>query len=307
MPAVIAHALFARQVLSRCERRGVPVYDRDMALIGAQGPDVFFFHRAFPWEIGKMNFHAGQELHHRHPAAVTDALRQSVRRETVAPDFARGYLQGFLCHYALDRTAHPFILAWQKRLRRDRPGYARSDSAYHFCLESALDTLSLRRFTGRRIGDFSLTGLIPPDRQGRYAAFARLYRPVFWQILDRPVSERYLALAPGDMRQALFWMTDKRGCRAAVLRGGQRLLGTGAVATSLLRPQTADDWDYANLSHRRWQDPFDPTHTHTADFFALWEKAADEAIELIAALLETDRPTAAVVGNRDFTGYPVKS
>lgn len=42
MPAMITHYLFAKRVLSRLKKQGVETADYPMAMIGAQGPDVFF-------------------------------------------------------------------------------------------------------------------------------------------------------------------------------------------------------------------------------------------------------------------------
>ena len=52
MPAMIAHYLFAQRVFSKLKKAGVEPEDRDMAVVGAQGPDLFFFHRVLPWEPG---------------------------------------------------------------------------------------------------------------------------------------------------------------------------------------------------------------------------------------------------------------
>lgn len=303
MPACIAHMLFARRVLGLCEACGVPVYDRDLALIGAQGPDVFFFHRAFPWQPGKRGFQAGLDMHRGSPRRLMEAFWDSARRETLHPDYVRGYMQGFLCHYALDRTAHPFILYWQEQLRREQPGYGKTDSQYHFRIESALDTLTLRRETGREVTDFRLTSLIPPDREGRYAAMGRLYQPLYRELLRRPATVEQIAQAPGDMRQALFWMTDRHGARRLALRGAETLLHTGPLATSLLRPQRADDWDYANEAHRPWHNPCAPAMRETTSFYDLYEQAAWEAVEMIAAFLdalETGDSLPDITGDRGF-------
>lgn len=48
MPASVTHYLFAERVLNKLKQTGAAVTDRDAALIGAQGPDVFFFHRVMP-------------------------------------------------------------------------------------------------------------------------------------------------------------------------------------------------------------------------------------------------------------------
>lgn len=53
LPALITHYQFALRVLARLKQAGKPPADRDAFLLGAQGRDLFFFHRVLPWEAGE--------------------------------------------------------------------------------------------------------------------------------------------------------------------------------------------------------------------------------------------------------------
>lgn len=306
MPACITHNLFAKEVGRLCRKQGIPTHDPAMMALGSQGPDVFFFHRAFPWQRGERGFKAGIAMHHASPAKLLSVLYHRAVAETVDPDLMRGYVNGFLCHYVLDRMAHPFVLYWQEELQKQRPQYGHTPSQYHFCIESALDTRTLRRQMGRLISDYDLTSLVPVDDGRRYDAFARLYLPVFGQVLGQwDVTPERLKQAPGDMWEAMFWMTDRYGSRQAILRAGERLFSTGAIATSLLRPLRIDDWDYANESHASWHPPTRPEETTTASFDDLWDAAAKDAVAMIDGFWQTDGSETAMAeltGNIDFSG-----
>lgn len=52
MPAMIAHYLFAQRVFSKLKKAGVTPEAPAMAAVGAQGPDIFFFHRCSPGSRG---------------------------------------------------------------------------------------------------------------------------------------------------------------------------------------------------------------------------------------------------------------
>lgn len=89
-------------------------------------------------------------------------------------------------------------------------GYGKKGNAYHFRIESALDTIALRRETGRLIRDFRLKTVLPEDADGLYAAVGRLYRPIFDHLLGLPGADpAHIALAPADMRRAAALMTDR--------------------------------------------------------------------------------------------------
>ncbi|MCI8553372.1 MAG: hypothetical protein HFJ80_00300 [Clostridiales bacterium] len=288
MPATIAHYLFTYRVLHRLKRRGMAVSDFPAALIGTQGPDIFFFHRVMPWQPGISYASEGRRLHRTSPARLFEAFRTVLNAERSTGQHTRmqSYVEGFFCHYALDRAAHPYVYWFQEELRRERPQYGKHPCQYHFCLESALDTLVLRRDTGRRAGDFRLPSVLPPDEGGLYLTVGRLYQPVFRRLLGTPADAERLALAPGDMRRALALMTDRFALRRAALRPVEMLSGRGHFATSLLRPLETSDWDYANESGREWRNPFDETYASRDSFYELYDRAADEAANMIAEFRE---------------------
>lgn len=126
MPAMITHYLFAQRVMAKCRQAGIPIADRDAALIGAQGPDIFFFHRVMPWQRGVSYARQGSLLHKRSPARLFEAFRAVLNRETAQREQMLGYVEGFFCHYALDRSIHPFVYYWQEQLHQEDPGTAKT-------------------------------------------------------------------------------------------------------------------------------------------------------------------------------------
>ncbi len=288
MPAMITHHLFARRVFTLCQKADIPIVDRDAALIGAQGPDIFFFHRVMPWQSGPSYAKQGQRLHKLSPAKLFEGFR-AVLNDTKEPELQNamlGYVEGFFCHYALDRTVHPFVLYWQKRLAEEEPGYGTAPRQYHFRIESALDTITLRRETGRLIRNYKLKEVLPPDHGGLYDAVGKLYRPLFDHLLGLPEAQAtHIALAPRDMRQAVNLMTDRSQMRRRLLHTAEKIGRQGHLATSLLRPEDVSDWDYANERHREWKNPADESYHSTDSFFDLYELAAAEATDMIGEFL----------------------
>jgi hypothetical protein len=145
----------------------------------------------------------------------------------------------------------------------------------------------LRRETGRLMRDFKLNMIFPVDSQNRYAAIGRLYKPIFSSCLsDMGADARHIALAAGDMRQALSLMTDRSAIRQKLLHPIELVSRRGHSATSLLRPLDTDDWDYANENHRQWKNPFDESYTSKDSFSDIYQFAAAEAVDMIRAFLD---------------------
>lgn len=286
MPAVITHYQFAQRVISKLKKSGVEVADLDMALIGAQGPDIFFFHRVLPWEFGNSHTEVGVKLHRGSPARLFEGFRGVLNTQQTKYNSILSYIIGFFCHYALDRAAHPYIYWAQEKLAEHDPKYGKKPIQYHFRIESALDTIILRRETGRLISKFDLRSVLPKDNNSSYETVGFLYHELLFRTYGMTIPAELLARAPGDMRHALFFMNDKTMLRQKMIfRPIERLSGRGHFATSLLRPLDTSDWDYANQAHREWSNPYDELITSTYSFFDIYNLAIAEACDMITDFL----------------------
>lgn len=283
MPAPVTHYQFALRVMSYLKKYGVRVPDQSMALIGAQGPDIFFFHRIFPWERGASHAVVGSKLHRSSPALIFEGFRDILNNTDSDYDAVLSYIQGMFCHYALDRVAHPYIYWAQNKLAQNDPTYGINGHQYHFRIESALDTIILRRETGRLISSLNLIDILPGDGNSRYAVVGMIYHKLLLKLFGLDVSSELLALAPKDMRHALFFMNDRAMLRQKLIfRPIEKLIRRGHFITSLLRPHDTNDWDYANISNATWVNPYDEKHTSTDSFFDLYNLAVKEALDMIS-------------------------
>lgn len=287
MPAVITHYQFALRVFSSLKKSGLNIPDREMALIGAQGPDIFFFHRVLPWEFGDSHTAVGTRLHHGSPARLFEGFRSVLNTEKNQYNAVLSYIMGFFCHYALDRSAHPYVYWAQRKLAEDDPQYGKKKIQYHFRIESALDTIILRRETGRLISGFDLVTIMPRDSEGRYGIIGQMYQDLLFRLFGLSISAELLARAPGDMRHALFFMNDRTMLRQKLLfRPIEKIAGNGHFATSLLRPSKTSDWDYANEKHKTWYNPFDSLQEFTDSFYEIYDFAVAEASDMIIEFID---------------------
>ena len=118
MPACLTHNLFANDVRARLEEPGL---NACAYAWGAQGPDYLFCHRYFKTmrdKTLKTLQEYGSALHKTSPSATLEAMREFVRSHN--DPIYRSYLLGFLCHYSLDSTAHPYVNARARDLAGTR-------------------------------------------------------------------------------------------------------------------------------------------------------------------------------------------
>ena len=76
MPAFSTHYLFAKEMMEDLRRAADFPLNKDAVLIGTQGPDIFFFHRALPWQKGKTLRKAGSAMHRAKCGEILDCFRR---------------------------------------------------------------------------------------------------------------------------------------------------------------------------------------------------------------------------------------
>ena len=124
MPGVYAHFLFGMEVLRQLppDVRSVVERHRQEYCLGLQGPDIFFYYR--PFRKNAVNRTA--RLVHKATAAEFLKRAESVLDST-DDDRAVSYILGFICHFVLDSSCHPYI----KRTMRS-PGPSHTEMELEF-------------------------------------------------------------------------------------------------------------------------------------------------------------------------------
>ncbi|MBQ9621089.1 MAG: zinc dependent phospholipase C family protein, partial [Atopobiaceae bacterium] len=117
MPSVLTHDFFGRDVYGAVgtELGFTTTDEMDAFLLGNQGPDPLFYLVLNP--LFDKSSHVGTLMHDEKPSELLLAMRTAI--EGLDGDvrrICRAYAAGFLCHYLLDRTTHPFIFAQQNAI-----------------------------------------------------------------------------------------------------------------------------------------------------------------------------------------------
>jgi len=109
MPSVLTHYGFNKEVLDNKVEflKG----NEDIYLVGAQGPDPFFFYGIIPFfggKKGKFVRKFGSGLHKVDPAEAFGFLL-NYANEKNEKDILYSYILGAGLHYILDRKMHPYV------------------------------------------------------------------------------------------------------------------------------------------------------------------------------------------------------
>lgn len=290
MPAGIVHALHGQRVWEWLEKEGQVEKEhliKDAFEWGKQGPDFLFCHRFFPWQRGESLCAQGNRLHQEPPENTLRVL-QKLWREQPEPA-VRSYILGFLCHYSLDRTCHPYIEYFSQQLLQREPG--QTENILHNEIESALDGIVLRWETGNLPTDYRLGNCFPKN-EAVEEKIAVVYSALFAELLGLSRKEREIRQAEKDARLAFRLISDRTGLKKQLVSHLERK-GRHNISCHLRGMLENDEIDYANTSHSVWQDRMG--NEHTEDFFQLFE-AAEKDAQMLLSHFPLDTPEVLAAG-----------
>ena len=158
MPDIVVHNAMGDKVLAGLSTEISSLIDRDIFGVSVMGPDPYIFYRFF---APSFRHGINQRSHTMHHTKTGQFLMELMKRSQ-SPDMF-SYLAGFLCHYAMDSTSHPFI-------------YEAADNRadMHTALEHRLDVLELER-QGKQRRDlmklFTKFQVLPEVREAMKAVY----------------------------------------------------------------------------------------------------------------------------------------
>ncbi len=279
MPAAPNHIQFAHDCIGRRTAAGlaeIPAAFIGAVLAGTQGSDPFYVYGRIPWRPRERaeEVHAFADfIHGGEPADVFPPL---AARLAAAPASEKAvlsaYLYGFLLHYVLDRTIHPYVYY---RTGFDAQGlpigiYSMDHMRFEVALASA--------FVARRPGGLDEVWRSPAADGAVLDAADALFSGAF---PDRVEPGRFRS-AWKDYGTVRRLTRDPHGLKGTALD----FFGVKSLFRAMMRPDhrpLGDKIDYANDSHAIWLRPGDGRPS-AASVMELWEEAVKDAGRLAAFL-----------------------
>lgn len=282
MPDAITHYLHGQRVLERLKEKRAPG-DLDAFLWGLQGPDFLYYHGYLPGE--KENLRDwGRRLHSENAAETIKVLQESWQSKSGDP-LLTSYLHGFLCHYSLDRIAHPYVKFCACELLVREPD--QGESVLHVQVEASLDVIMLRYELAQLPSDFNLKKCVPKSPSVQ-AMLAVLYRSLLERRFGETVDRTLLIQAQKDMRMLMGMMNDRTSLKKSLVESWERAKGMPRSLSSHFRGMMeSGDFDYANSMQNQWQDG---DIVRNESFFTLYENAVDDACTLISEFFSGSNP-----------------
>ncbi len=273
MPGLITHNLVALSVIDK-----VGTADKAAFCLGALGPDVCYFHRAMPWQIGTVRG-IGKKMHYSDPNKLFDAMNEIVLNSDNSS--VGSFAEGFLCHYALDSTVHPFVYAAVPRYKADK-NVKYNNSFIHNLIEYKSDALILMKNKNISVKRLDLETVIPTEKGAVSAASYVMTRVANKLFTDKPISEQKFIQAYADLSYNTSRMQKADNARVKNLSRIENVFHIGPALSPLFWGEPDYSYDYMNLEHKSWANPNEPETEFTDSYIDLTEKAVDYTCELIS-------------------------
>ncbi len=258
--------------------------------MGLQGPDLFFY-SASAYIFYRQNI--GSTMHNENVMALFEALlrtRNEICNTEEGRKIADAYIAGFMGHYTLDTTCHPYVYCRTQHLRHE--GKAAYDFGMHVALETDMDNAYLTHYLGVDPFDYNMAENLTISESERKVIAGLLTKAIAKTFPKKRISypQTYRSLLQIKLSAKL--LLDPYGWKKKLVRGLEEIaLGYPVISTMVSSKGVTNYPDPCNEKHKTWYNPWDVSHTlRTESLFDLTITARETLLKRIR--MYTDITTA---------------
>lgn len=275
MPAATTHVEFAKDVLKNNPSFQTKAVNRQMFFLGSQGPDMLFFSHAsvLPGSLHKY----GNLMHGSKVYEVLSFFEEYAGNDT---DLC-SYVNGYLCHYALDSTAHPLIFAvtdWNVKKSGGNTG------AVHVGLEAEIDVWMLQQ-KGRNITDYDVFRYLQVNENDQQKLSA-MYHEMFLHVFDLNIPVKTIAQSIREVYTWTKFLYPKKSTYQLIYGFETITGGVHSLTAMMLYNKTIRE--VINTAHASYTIPWAPYEKISASFPELYDQALKVAAELLTSHTKED-------------------
>ncbi|MCL2757249.1 MAG: zinc dependent phospholipase C family protein [Coriobacteriia bacterium] len=311
MPAIMSHHQFGIAVLAK---KGAGSFgtraERDAFLLGAQGPDPFFFATRTPSLARLKRFGTG--LHSNYVDESIDMMLELIDSTQGTKRLVLdAYMSGYLCHFSLDSVAHPFVYYWEGALcgagvrRLDE----RDTQFVHSQVEADIDAFLLWQMLGKTVADIRITRYALQGGKKVLNLLDLLYAPIGRELYGLELPSDLYSRSIHDTRMVFDFIQSPSGRKRTLIGQVERALPGrrhSLLQALSMRSDVYDQCAFANLEHAAWLDPTIDSY-RTESLMDLFETAAQEAVLRIEMFQNGQVDARMLTSGLDFNGNYQKS
>ena len=280
MPAVITHQIFGEEV------HQLPVVDPSFPSVfnwGAQGPDIFLFTLPLSSDARRL-IRVGISLHcglvEKNLALMADCCRKAEGIEKAA---LTSYLYGYLAHYILDSTMHPFVYGIQRYFKALLP--AASDNYLHRTIETNLDIIFLNKLRGMTIKDYSVSGRLKLRPELDF--ICRMFSRLMYDNYGIGIESERIRKSFSSMRSVYAFLYSPAGIKRGAIGAVEHIIGHRYPEYAALSHtvKASDKIDFANIDKAIIDEGSDALKHDAFELFETAKQRYETAAEKLRQIL----------------------
>lgn len=306
MPATITHAYFAKDVLDSLPKDIKNCISESRIKMFGQSTDSLLFYRLFSIRRGKQIRKMQKYFHENHSQEFFIYLIDYIKNHHLVTDIDTcSFLCGFICHYALDSTIHPYIFYKTGDFKKEDPATYKYNNVHSF-MEIFLDNDLIHRREKTNPYSFPI---------GKFCFDLRPFSEELKRAIDDSFLHTFHIQNMGDiyyhsLKQMKYSLSLFRRDVWGMKKNIYKLVDTITPkccfrfeAISYHYP-LQDTHHFLNEEHQVWRNPIQYQLTSTLSYYELYIKALKLAKRLIEStfsyLNKEDTDLKKVFDNRSY-------
>lgn len=284
MPSTVTHSIFVKDVFDILPTNINKKLDLDSCKMFGQGPDSLKFYNLFSVLPGKDIRHFQGYFHKNKSQEFFLNLLRFIRDNKITEPDVYAFLVGFICHYALDSTLHPYIIYKTGVFKKGKPSTYKYNNVHAF-METFLDNDIIRRRMRCNPYQFDIV---------KYCFHIEPFSDHLRQTINytfyntfkiRGMSDIYYKSLKQMKNSIRIFRVDSRGIKKNIYKFVDTITPKSVFrfeAVSYHYP-LEDRHNFLNKDHQLWRNPTTYDMTSTESFVDLYIKAIKLAKVLICA------------------------
>ncbi len=275
MPAYLTHRAAGERVMGKLS---TAVTHSEAFYLGCQGPDILFFRNYQPWRSSKDSLPLAIAMHANSTRELlTHAFCFLKKYDRKDKDEVASYMAGFLTHYTVDSSAHPFIY-----------GKAGGDTNLHHATESMWDSYIAKEQWGIEPQKFDIFSDV---MYGEVAGgISEWYSSAARQVYGLTLKEGAIAQAQAHLAKAKKALCNLRLPHKALIKLLEWL--SGLDLRTMIYPAARDESLFSREEYKGMQ--------------GMIERGVEEAERIILLLMDyinsADIALPSWLGGKNFAG-----
>lgn len=290
MPDIITHVLFGCDMLNELEKsswKSAIENNKRLFLLGCQGPDIFFYNDFLPWVKNKRGPKIGDLMHLE---KTGDFFIKGIKyieenwKDKKDIELLFVYLAGFMCHFALDRNAHPFIFYFTGEYDKDRVE-THKYKGFHKRLEQAIDVILLWEKRSMEAYKYPVFKKIDVGAS-LPKVVTDFYNYIFKELFNFEVNDDVANDSYKDTKKVFRVLFDPIGYKKILLAFVDLIFKDKVIYKDMVYPKNIDNTlDYMNKDHVKWVHPCNEDEEFCHSFYDLYDRGLEEGTDMVKAFI----------------------